>query len=190
MKAEDDVRETPPELFDPLHEEFKFTLDACAVPENAKLTRYCTEVGFFNENRAEEICTPGVDGLTGSWARERVWCNPPFSDIEAWVRKAWESDARLVVMLVPATRTEQDWWQELIEPYRDGKFQRGDATAFGWSSLTTRFLRKRTHFLENGQPILRKNKDGTLYINPKTGKPERSAPKFGCVLLIWRRHSP
>lgn len=37
---------TPPEVFDPLHAEFKFTLDPCATPETAKCSRYFVE----NEN--------------------------------------------------------------------------------------------------------------------------------------------
>jgi site-specific DNA-methyltransferase (adenine-specific) len=34
---------TPKELFDPLNEIFKFTLDACATRENAKCKRYFTK---------------------------------------------------------------------------------------------------------------------------------------------------
>lgn len=33
---------TPPEVFDPLNEEFNFTLDPCAEPETAKCERYFT----------------------------------------------------------------------------------------------------------------------------------------------------
>jgi hypothetical protein len=31
---------TPPEIFEPLHAEFGFTLDACATADNAKLPRF------------------------------------------------------------------------------------------------------------------------------------------------------
>ena len=34
--------ETPQALFDALEEEFRFTLDACATPENAKCKLYFT----------------------------------------------------------------------------------------------------------------------------------------------------
>ena len=37
-----DMWETPQELFDELDREFHFTLDVCAVPENAKCERYFT----------------------------------------------------------------------------------------------------------------------------------------------------
>lgn len=179
MKPEDDVRETPPELFTKLNQEFRFTLDVCATHANAKCARYFTESGCFIAGDPE-FYLPG-DGLSGSWRGERVWCNPPFSDIGAWVAKAWESDAELVVMLLPATRTEQPWWQELVEPFRES-----DAHIGGWDTFRTRFLPGRHHFLENGKPIYQKNDDGSLRLSKK-GRPQRSSPKFGCCLLIWRR---
>src|SRR5215472_13786196 len=50
--------ETPPEIFDPLHAEFLFTLDPCATPQNAKCAK------FFTEEQ---------NGLERSWAGERVF---------------------------------------------------------------------------------------------------------------------
>lgn len=73
-----DDRRTPDELWLPLHDEFRFTLDAAARPWNSKTPRHCT------------------DGLSESWAGERVWCNPPFSDVRPWVEKAWAGCALLI----------------------------------------------------------------------------------------------
>jgi len=172
MTAEHDVRETPPALYLAQDARFHFTLDACATHQNAKAPLYFTEKGLFRRPfpGAQTLLDSSVDGLTGSWKGERVWCNPPYSDIGAWLMKAWDSDAESVTMLVPATRTEQDWWQDGVEPYRDGRYDNRD---LGWSSFSVEFLRGRQHFLKDGKPIL----------NPKTGK--RSSPKFGCCLLIW-----
>jgi phage N-6-adenine-methyltransferase len=168
MLAEDDVRETPPELFTELNREFRFTLDVCATHENAKCSIYFTEQGCFEQYNGEVIQgLGGGDGLTGSWKGERAWCNPPFSDIESWVGKAWDSEAELVVMLIPSTRTEQGWWQDLVEPYRDGN---GDDVAFpagDWTTFRVRFLRGRPKFLKNGVKL--------------------GSPKFGCCLLIWEK---
>ncbi len=70
---------TPPEVFDPLHREFGFTLDACATAKNTKLPRFFTE---------------GKNGLEQSWRGERVWMNPPYGkEIYAWTRKAREAGA-------------------------------------------------------------------------------------------------
>jgi phage N-6-adenine-methyltransferase len=145
-----DDRATPPEVFGPLQERFSFTVDAAASPHNAKLPRFWTEAD---------------DGLTRPWADERVWVNPPYSltNLPAWVAKAWQEwkdgGPGLIVMLLPANRTEQQWWQEFIEPYRD----------LPGSDLHVEFLPGRTRFLVRGQTWV--------------GPDER--PPFGCCLLIW-----
>ena len=145
-----DDRGTVAEVFDPLHARFGFTIDVAAAEHNAKLPR------FFDRHD---------DGLAQSWAGERVWCNPPFSSIAPWVAKAWrESGAEVVVMLLPANRTEQGWWQTLVEPRRDRP----------GSPLTVEFMPGRPRFLAPGQTSIRSN--------------ER--PPFGCCLLVWDRRHP
>ena len=141
-----DDRGTHPNDFGPLNERFGFTLDVAAAPHNAKCERYFT--------RAD-------DGLEQSWAGERVFCNPPYSDIGAWVSKAWDEyrSAELIVMLLPANRTEQRWWQDEVEPYR----------GYGKPGLRVEFLRGRMRFIKAGQTDV--------------GPNER--PPFGNCLLIW-----
>jgi phage N-6-adenine-methyltransferase len=134
---------TPPELFAALCERYGFTVDAAAAPENALLPRYWSI---------------DDDGLAQDWNGERVWCNPPYSAIEPFVAKAAGMESGLAVLLVPANRTEQDWWQRWVEPHRDNG-----------GPLSVRFLRSRVRFL-----------------SPETGKPG-DAPPFGCALLIWNR---
>lgn len=136
---------TPPELFDPLNARFGFELDVAASERNAKCARYYT---------LED------DGLTKDWTDERVWCNPPYSNIEPWVEKMWSAVPEIAVMLVPANRTEQGWWQRWVEPYRDAS-----------SVMTTQFLPGRPRFIRYEDGIVRPN--------------ER--PPFGCCLLIWKR---
>lgn len=136
---------TDPALFAELDARFGFTLDVAASDANAKCARYFTKE---------------QDGLGQSWAGERVWCNPPYSDIRPWVRKArLEVDAQCVVMLLPANRTEQAWWQDEVEPWRD---QRG-------SSCRVEFLRGRRRFVAPGAEAI--------------GPNER--PPFGVCLLKW-----
>jgi phage N-6-adenine-methyltransferase len=144
--AEVDDRGTDPALFEALSRRFGgFTLDAAAAPHNAKSARFYTRHD---------------DGLAQSWAAERVWCNPPYSDVRSWVVKAWlEVQALLIVMLMPANRTEQSWWQDLIEPYRDRP----------GSPLRVEFLRGRIRFIRPGA----------------TGIGPDERPPFGCCLLIW-----
>lgn len=71
-----DLWATPQWLFDDFNAEFGFTLDACALPSNAKCAKYFT---------------PEVDGLAQDWAGEVVWCNPPYGrEIGKWVKKCAE----------------------------------------------------------------------------------------------------
>ncbi len=140
-----DDRALPAADFNKLNSRFRFTVDAAASIANRKLTR------FFSE----ENC-----GLQASWSGERVYCNPPYSSIEPWCVKAWaEKDAELIVMLLPANRTEQAWWHRHIEPFRDRAM----------SPLTTEFIRGRQRFLKPGQKTI--------------GPNER--PPFGIVLCVW-----
>lgn len=130
-----------------LNRRFNFTIDVAAAPHNAKLPRFYTRQD---------------DGLAQSWACERVYCNPPFSDIRPWLEKAWaEENCPLVVMLLPANRTEQSWWQDLVEAKRD---------RLG-SPLKTEFLPKRIAFYRPGEVMIKAN----------------SRPPFGCCLVIWDR---
>jgi phage N-6-adenine-methyltransferase len=119
-----DDRRTPAPLWDPLHAEFGFTLDAAATADNTKCERFC------------------ADGLSESWAGHRVWCNPPYSDVPSWVAKAWsEAEGTTgIVMLLPANRTEQRWWQEHVEPWRDMGLVRNGCT------LSSRFIAGRQRF--------------------------------------------
>lgn len=93
---------TPRHIFDPLHAEFGFTLDAAATPENALLPRFFT---------AED------DALKAEWYGA-IWCNPPFARCEEFVRKAereaWYGRAT-VVMLVPV-RSHTAWWHDVAVP--------------------------------------------------------------------------
>lgn len=140
-----DDRALPAADFALLQHRFRFTVDAAAAAHNAKLAR------FYSEENS---------GLLASWAGERVYCNPPYSVVRPWVEKAWqETAAELIVLLLPANRTEQAWWQDGIEPRRD----RPD------SPLRVEFVRGRWRFLKPGQTAVKPN--------------ER--PPFGCCLCIW-----
>lgn len=105
--------ETPQDFFDSLNEEFRFTIDVCALPENAKCKIYYT---------------PDIDGLSQPWM-ERVWCNPPYGrEVGEWVRKAYLSVrtgyAEVVVMLLPA-RTDTRWFHDYIYKKAEIRFIKG-----------------------------------------------------------------
>lgn len=161
-----DDRGTDPAFIASLEERFgHFTLDVAAAPHNAKAPMFYTRED---------------DGLEQPWYG-RVWCNPPYSDCGSWVEKAWHewehrprtvmtvqyrlwANSRhlrpeLIVMLLPANRVEQGWWQDHVEPYRDRP----------GSPLRVEFLRGRMRF---DRPDW-------------TPGPKGDRPPFGCCLLIW-----
>lgn len=87
--AKRDKWQTPPAVFEKLHEEFSFTLDATAEPETALCDHYFTM---------------DDDALTQDWSNQIVYCNPPYSKLKDFAKKAQEeaSKGATVVMLVPA----------------------------------------------------------------------------------------
>lgn len=117
FSSEDMTWTTPRPLFDALHAEFGFTLDAAASHTNHLCERYYTEQD---------------DGLTQDWSGV-VWCNPPYGRaIGDWIRKAHHEARRgvQVVMLIPA-RTDTAAWHDYI---------------FEQPGVTVRFLRGRLRF--------------------------------------------
>ena len=113
--AQSDEWQTPQWLFDALDAEFSFTLDGAATPENTKCKRFCTA------------------NVDLAWGGERVFCNPPYSNIEPFINKA--KYAQIAVFLLPV-RTDSDWFRKLIE-----------------LGCELRWFRKRIRFLQRGEPM-------------------------------------
>lgn len=143
-----DTRITPHKLWNIWNTEYgPFTLDAAANATNTKCKK------FFDINS---------NGLIQPWDNETVWCNPPYTDLLSWVIKAKSEIASLckkVVMLIPANRTEQPFWQKHIEPYRDKNL-----------GVKTVFISGRVQFGTEDEPS------------------RKGAPPFGCVLIIFYPH--
>lgn len=112
FSSKSEVWATPQYLFDRLDAEFHFTLDPCALPENAKCTKYFT---------------PDDDGLKQDWDRNTVFCNPPYGrKIGDWVKKChdeWKKGCT-VVLLIPA-RTDTKYFHEYIYHKAEIRFLKG-----------------------------------------------------------------
>lgn len=157
----------------------EFDLDPAADEESHHAPRWFSVQPYSG--------SAGVDGLAQSWlphealhwwgkpSREpswRIFCNPPFDDLGAWVAKAWEAcgaadrwDRSLIIAFVlPGNRHEQPFWQDHVEPFRDGR-----ATRFGY--------RLDCHFPPGRQAYARPGSNGA---------PVGSAD-FPSCLLVWRR---
>jgi phage N-6-adenine-methyltransferase len=96
-----------------------FDLDVCCRAETAKGPAYYTKAD---------------DGLTRQWFG-RVWCNPPYSNPKAWIKRAIEAtstgEADEVVMLLPAA-VDTRWFHDLVLPHADVRFVRGRVRFLGW----------------------------------------------------------
>ena len=132
-------------------------MDECMIL--ARIEVLDLDAAASHENTLADFCyTINNSGLDGIWYGS-VWCNPPYSDIRPWVEKACRSTVLTdtIAMLLPANRTEQAWWQDLIEPgRRDG-------------TLEVFFLRGRRRFDRPG------------WTAPAKG----DRPPFGLVLVVW-----
>ena len=96
-----DLWSTPQDFFDRLNSIYHFTIDVCALPENAKCAKYYTPID---------------DGLKQDWSNEIVWCNPPYGrTIGLWIEKAYREylNGTRIVMLLPA-RTDTRWFHDYL----------------------------------------------------------------------------
>ena len=109
---------TPSAVYASLDKEFGFTLDPCRLGD---------EGGLFGRR----------DGLTISWSRERVFCNPPYGPaIPDWLDRSKEAD--IAVYLLPA-RTDTRWFHDhVLRHANEVRFLRG-RLRFGGSKNSAPF---------------------------------------------------
>jgi len=83
QKIKTDEWRTPGWLFDKLNARFNFTVDAAAH-------HWACKVYQQKNLNGQSVLRPNffADGLSESWANQRVWCNPPFSQKKLWIKKA------------------------------------------------------------------------------------------------------
>lgn len=116
---------TPEWLLTALEREFGIDLDPCPLQPNFDPAIH-------------------TDGLALDWTGRIVFCNPPWSDISPWIRKALAS--RCTTVFVLPARTDTEWFHLLKD-----------------SGAELRFWRKRASFLKNGDPgAVGAATDGTL----------------------------
>lgn len=92
---------TPKSVYDALDTEFHFKFDPCPQDPDAIW-----------------------DGINRPWDFP-AFCNPPYSDIGTWVKKAYE-EGRIgtVVMLIPS-RTDTRWWHAYVMKAKEIRFIKG-----------------------------------------------------------------
>lgn len=105
-----------------------FTLDVAATKENAKAPRFYTALD---------------NALVQPWAQDAAggaaWANPPYSNIDAFVAKAFrEALAGLTTVLLLPSRTDRPWFHQALHElahgraeiyFARGRLRFGDATS-------------------------------------------------------------
>lgn len=109
-----DLWETPDHIFEPLMEEFQFSLDPCCQLHTAKCKKFYT---------------PYENGLSQSWENEVVFCNPPYSrgNIDLWMEKCYKeslNDRAYVIALIPVS-TSARWFHEWVLGKAELRFYKG-----------------------------------------------------------------
>jgi phage N-6-adenine-methyltransferase len=102
-KSKNDKWKTPAHLYDEWNKEFKFTYDPCPI----------------------EWAPGDADGLTTDWGTS-TFCNPPYSQTAAWIKKAhseWKK-GKTVVMLINAV-TDTKAFHEYIYGQAELRFIKG-----------------------------------------------------------------
>lgn len=56
-----------------------------------------------------------------------MWCNPPYSNVKAWVRKAYYEGHKpnTVVVVLVFSRTDTKWWQNYVQHRSEVRFISG-----------------------------------------------------------------
>ena len=132
--------ETPPELFRRLHDEFDFTLDAAASPENAKCGKFlsgpCHACDPTAPTQSRALCRCGH---CSPWSGT-VWLNPPYGKgLGVWIDKAASEALRnlaTTVMLLPAN-SDTAWFRRLWEVASEIRFLSGRVQFVGTTSSNT-----------------------------------------------------
>jgi phage N-6-adenine-methyltransferase len=109
-----DYWETPWEVFEELNRKFgPFDFDAAATVKNSKCPKFLSEED---------------NSLSVDWASfgDRVWLNPPYSDVTPWLKKAKEEASKGVttVLLMKDDHTTQ-WYKNYIYDYSKESFYPG-----------------------------------------------------------------
>jgi len=121
MKSElsvSDEWETPQELFDYLCEKYKITprLDVASTMENRKCQYFIDDEVDALEH--EWLVNYFMDkGVLLDGTKVDVWCNPPHSLTEIFVKKAYEQWAKHninIIMIIPANSMCTNYAEEAI----------------------------------------------------------------------------
>lgn len=156
--------ESPPDKLKDAMEKYNVypTLDVCATSHNTKFPRYFTVQ---------------QDGLKQEWD-EDFFVNPPYSEINTWMKKAYEQHLKYNVnaLILVFAKTSVKWWHEYVENKGEVHFQKG-RIRFLLNGIEPRYCKLcKIRWVE--EITLCKNCGGTI------GK---SSPTYDSAWIVFRR---
>lgn len=104
--------QTPPDLFDALHREFQFGLDAACDTGHLGLP----------------YITKDQDALVTPWEYDRTYVNPPYSMLPAFIERAAHQSREqesTVVMLIPVYTDTKVWHSTILHHADEVRFLKG-----------------------------------------------------------------
>ncbi len=110
---ENDLWETPPFQLEQAMIKYDVNpvIDVCATFENKKFVKYFS---------------PTVNALNQEWT-EDFFMNPPYSEIDIWMKKAYEQHLKYNVtgLGLVFAKTSVKWWHKWVEDKAETHFQKG-----------------------------------------------------------------
>ena len=110
---ENDLWETPPLVLEDVMKKYDIhpILDVCATNQNKKFAMYFT---------------PEDNALIEEW-REDFFMNPPYSEINQWMQKAYEQHLKYNVnaLILVFAKTGTKWWHDYVEGKAERHFKKG-----------------------------------------------------------------
>jgi phage N-6-adenine-methyltransferase len=159
-----DTWETPKDILLQACKKYKInpTLDVCATQQNRKYDNY-----FGKE----------TDALKQEW-NEDFFMNPPYSEIESWMEKAYEQHRKFNVdaLILVFSKTGTKWWHKYVEDKAEIHFQKG-RIRFQLNGIEPRFCKDckiRSTELNNTCPSCNHNIS-------------KSSPTYDSVWIIFRK---
>ena len=114
---------TPPEIFDPLHERFHFTIDG-AGGDGPPGTGIATDGDKGGGN--SKLARYWRDAFAQPWTGERVWINPPYGRLQTlWMEEAAKREADLSVLLIPSRTDTKAWHKHIFSSKAEVWFLKG-----------------------------------------------------------------
>jgi hypothetical protein len=176
-RGDDDTKNhwaTPPEVFDPLHAEFGFHLDAAATLDTCKVVDL--EEGKFRYIGPDHEWDSQRDAFEVDWVEASqgrpVWLNPPYGrGIDRWMALARHWGERVPVCVLVFARTDTRWWWDSVFARDRRGIRQGNPVLPGAAKMCAAEVRFKPGRIK--------------FIDPATKKPGDAAPAPS-ALVVYR----